>query len=571
MRAILSFFLSVVLLLSPAGGVCASADGVNWEDMEYVHYDAADFLAGAERLTALAEGDDSQTILELYDRLYEQFARIDTLSAIAYVHSSADLTDEYWSGESQYADNLRYETADALSTACHAVTDGPCADAFAAHVGQRAFDAFAEYVPLTDRETELLARETELVDEYHLQMNGVNQLEYDYLGEAWTFDKLSGFQGQSLAYQDYDAYLEVYFGLQDAVSQQVGPIFLDLVQLRAEIASIEGWDSYAAMAYEQLYGRDYCPEQAQTLCDAVKPAARQYSERLRYSALRYDAEAVQPAFGPEQLLSLLGEYTARLDPELAEPFQYMTEHGLYDLAGGDDRFPGSYTITLGQYGSAYIFANPGSSYDGLSTLAHEFGHFANDYYAPIGNLLTDVPCYDLLEIHSTGLDALMTNYYGEIFSQGADTARFNVLAELVEALIDGCIYDEFQRRVYAEPDMTLEEMDRLFASISAEYGKSSLRERDNTWVYVSHTFENPLYYLSYAASALAAIQLWDMSQTDLTAAVDAWSALLTRDAAAEGYMTVLPQCGLRLFTEEGAVEDVCRPLLEELTRLDAGE
>ena len=536
MRPILSLLLSLLIVLFPAAGVsAAAADSVpNWTDMEYAHYDPAGFYADVDTLTGLAAGADAQAVLELYDRLYEQFARIDTLSAIAYIHSSQDLTDEYWSGESQYADNLRYDAADALSTACHAVTCGPCAEAFAGHVGEDAFKAFSEYVPMTDREAELLARETELVDEYNARMNDVDEVQFDYLGQSWDLEMLNGLEGHSLAYQDYDAYLDVYYGVQNAVNQMAGPLYLELVRLRAELAQIEGCSSYAALAYEDVFGRDYSPEDAQTFCDAVKPVARQYYERLSSSALWYDIDSVSPALTPEDILELVGSYSVRLDPSLEEPYRFLTEHGLYDLDLGSDRFSGSYTVTLGQYGSAFIFANLGSSYDGLSTLCHEFGHFVNDYYAPAGNLLTDVPSYDLLEIHSTGLDALFTCFYDEIFDTGADTARFNVLAALIDALVDGCIFDEFQRRVYDEPDMTLDEMNRLFASVSAAYGQTELRDVDYNWVYVTHTFESPMYYLSYAASSLAAIQIWDMAQTDLQAAVDAWKSVMSHDAGTEG-------------------------------------
>ena len=45
--------------------------------------------------------------------------------------------------------------------------------------------------------------------------------------------------------------------------------------------------------------------------------------------------------------------------------------------------------------------------------------------------------------------------------------------------------------------------------------------------------------------------------------------MLECDVYSDQYMDVLPRCGLRLFTEEGAVEDICAPLIRELDRLDA--
>ncbi len=46
---------------------------------------------------------------------------------------------------------------------------------------------------------------------------------------------------------------------------------------------------------------------------------------------------------------------------------------------------------------------------------------------------------------------------------------------------------------------------------------------------------------------------------------------MSHDAYTEQYLDVLDSCGLRLFTQEGAVEEICAPLMEELTRLSAGQ
>lgn len=568
MHQLLSILLTAAMILSfcPAPGqVPSAAADTDWRDMAYTHYDGSYFLADAERLTELAAGQDADAVLALYDELYSELAHIDTLGSIAYVRSSADVTDEYWTDESQYATSLVYSAADALSRACQAIAAGPCAGAFAEHVGQDAFDAFAEYRPMTDREAELLARETELVDEYYQLINSAGQVTYTYLGESWDLEKLGGFQGANLVYQDYEGYLEVFSGLHDAVSRTVGPVFLDLVQLRRELAQLEGWDSYPAMMYEQTYGRDYSLQDAQTLCDAVKAIGPEI-----FSLSQHDTGSGELVFSPEELLATLGEYAGRLDPSLADAWQYMTEHGLCDLANGENRTPGAYTITLSQYDSAYIFATLAGTERDLSTLSHEFGHFVNDCSIPVPNLLTSVGNYDLMEIHSTGLETLFTAFYEEIFGPNGNAARYEVLCGLLEKLVQGCLYDEFQRRIYEQPDMTLEDLNRLYADLCTQYGQYEPFDADGTWVYIPHTFESPLYYLSYAASALGAIQLWDMARTDLDAAADTWLALMDHSAYEEGYMTVLPACGMRLFTEPGAVEQICRPLIDELPRLIAG-
>ncbi len=539
----------------------------DWTDMAYSHYDPADFYASAEKLTALAAGDDADAVLTLYDALYAELVRIDTLGAVAYIRCCADVTDAYWSGERVYCSTLLTRTGDALACAAQAVMQGPCADAFAAHVGADAA-AFAAHRPMTDREAELTAREAELVDEYNARMSDAGALTYSYNGRDWTQDMLSGMQGAALAAGDYDGYLEIWYGLQAALHDQVGPIFTQLLAIRSELAALEGYESYADLAYERFYGRDYGARQAQLFCDAVKDTGRTFYAALGDSPLWFAAGSVRPVLDESGLTQALGQCVEQVDPALTAICQDMLDRGLCDIGGGPARFPGSFTVPLGAYDSAFLFAHRDGDCRDLGTLVHEFGHYAYDSLHPAQNLLTDTPCFDLLEVHSTGLEALVTAYYGELYTDGADTARFLALGELLDALVEGCVFDEFQRQVYAQPDMTLDEIDRLFARVCAAYGQTEPRDVDYTWIYVPHTFESPLYYLSYAASALAAIQIWDLARSDFAAGVAAWKSVLEADVCREGYMTVLPACGLRTFTEPGAVAEVCQPLLEELKRLD---
>lgn len=89
------------------------------------------------------------------------------------------------------------------------------------------------------------------------------------------------------------------------------------------------------------------------------------------------------------------------------------------------------------------------------------------------------------------------------------------------------MYDEFQTAVYADPDMTLQEVNRLFKSISEEYGcvYDEGEEESCFWVEIPHTFQSPMYYISYAASALSALDLWLISLEDRDKAVDIYLEL----------------------------------------------
>ena len=579
MRTILSLFLAAVLALSSgkaipdgktAPGVTGSLVGANWEDVPYEHIDPAGFYEQVEQLTVLAEAGEEKRVLDLFDDLTAQLLRMDTMDTMAYLNYSAAVTDEYWSEENLYNDEMLTEAADALCEAAHDLTQGPCAQAFTKHVGRDAADSYADYVPLTDRESELLVQESELVDQYFEAMAAQDETEFEYDDRTWTFEMLDGPAGSALADTDYDAYVDVYYGLQKALNDVVGPIFTQLVAIRSELAEIEGYDSYADLAYEESFGRDYTGEEAQVLCEAVKEIGPDYYVELYYSDLWYDYDIVEPVMDADELLDVFGQYLRQVDEEAVEPLEYMISHGMYDIGAGEDRTNSAFTMPIPELGCPFLFMGLAGDCFDLEQLSHEFGHFIHDYYHPAPDFLTSSSgCFDLLEIHSTALEAMFTEFYDDIYTEHADAAKFVVLDQLMTMVLDGCIHDEFLRRIYAEPDMTLEEINELYAELCMDYGQYEPRDVDYTWMYVNHDFETPMYYISYAAASLASIQIWSMAHEDFQSGVDAWKAVMDASAYDDGYMTVLPACGLRLFTEEGAVREICEPLLEELDRLDA--
>ena len=104
-----------------------------------------------------------------------------------------------------------------------------------------------------------------------------------------------------------------------------------------------------------------------------------------------------------------------------------------------------------------------------------------------------------------------TSYAGEIFGgRGGEAYTRVTLYDMLNSVLDGCLYDEFQAMAYQDPDMSVEELNRLFKQMSEEYGYvyDSGMEEDSSWVENSHNFQTPMYFISYATSALSALDLW---------------------------------------------------------------
>lgn len=554
-----------------AGAALPEPEALSYEDIRYEHYDLASLYDAADRITALAEAGDADGVLELYDAMYDEMLYIDTLTTLAMLRSDADIYDEYWAGEYSHSNLLWSEAEDILLSVGHDILETDCADALIEHIGADAAEAYRCYAPLTQEELDASDRELALIDEYRLLYDTIYDIEYDYHGETWTLDSLYGFPGTALAELDYDAYLDIYTGLQQVLCEKFAPTYIELVGLWNEEARLAGYDSFTDYAYECLYARDYGPEDAQLFCDAVKPIARQYYADLYYSGISYAADTAAPVYAPDELLAILGEYLPQVDSALLEPWNELTGRGLYDIApAASGRFDGAYTTAMLYFHSPFLFLSLGENCYDLATLTHEFGHFADFWFSPQTDILMQTDSIDLSEIHSNALQALFTSFYGEIYTDGSDVAEFLNLDNLLGNIIDGCVYDEFQRRIFDESEpLTPERINAIHTQVCAEYGLYEEPTWDSTWVYVSHNFQQPLYYISYAASAIAALQIWDAAQTDFDAACDMYMDVLRRGAHDEGYLTVLEECGLRTFREENAVAEVCQPVLDRLEELSA--
>ena len=482
---------------------------VHYDDMHWEMGDLTAFRAISDRLSAAESGDEAA---ELYGQLLEEYNRLRTWSELAWIEMYASGgKDSALSDACQRLDDMLTEAGDTLFTAASAAIKGSAGEALAASVGEDMAKELEEYEPMTDRERELRTRETEL----------------------------------ELRYNELESRTDLGAG---ELNRRLGDIFLELIRVRNELAEICGYDSYALYAYDHVYGRDYTPEDAAALCKAVKPYARRFFDRCSYNGALYEDYG---EFSAGELMDLLREYAARVSPEAARAQRYMESHGLYLLENYRNVTAMGFTTVLRMYNAPFLYnALYGSAYDVFGTF-HEFGHYYDAFVNPEPEDLSTYGSYDVFEIHSTSMEALLYGWCDEIFGADADYARLYCLYGLVQNVISGCIFDEFQQYAYAHPDMTVEDVNEAYRKIASSYGEGFYRTTDAYyWMYVNHNFTSPFYYISYAASALASLQIWTMAEHDRDAALRLYNDLVDKGAYDAGYFALMDQVGLKRFTED---------------------
>lgn len=494
-------------------GRFASADGihadVDYADMTWYIYDAAELLDKAARLGETADGKEAA---DLYDWLMAEYAKVYTFDNLAYIDFYAHPGDETLSDACRQLDSILNEVNDALCTALSAALDGPAGSALRSYIGEDKATALVGYDEQTDRQREITERVSELTLQY-------NALIMEYLSY-------------------------------DEETEKIGALYRELVDLHNEEAQIVGYKDYADYAYEASYGRDFTPDDAAALCEAVKPYARQYFGSLYYNEATYADFSADTDLTERELVGLVTQYMPRVSDDAAKAAAYMEKHGLYFMDSAERVSDLGFTTTLDQYNAPFIYLALYGDQNDIQSMFHEFGHYYDAYVNPVPDLLLSVGSLDIFEIHSTGMEALSTGWYEDIYGEDADLARIRFLDSALYTVFSGCLFDEFQRAVYADPTLTPEQISQTFVTIARSYGLRSFgKEFSHYWMQVNHNFESPFYYISYAVSMLASLQIYEMAENDWAAAADFYNDLVSLGAFDYTYCELLDKVGLECFTD----------------------
>ncbi len=533
---------------------------------DYYHYENDGFLAACEKMTAAAEKGEEEELLRLYDALYTGSLAIIDLDYAVYLEYSRDVSDEYYSEEMIYADTMETESLDTFLTACRKVTESSLAEAFHDHVGDYSFEGYQAYESVPEKVFDLQEQETRLEDEYNTIMSDLSAYYAEYKGRTVTIeDFMDGSYAEIYGDNTNIMYL-TYLNLSDKLNRDIGEIFVKLVEVRNEIAAEYGYDSYVDYCYENIYGREYTREDVRDFCDGVKEKISGRFADIIFDHLD-DSVYEETEASTEEYVADLARFLDGIDEEVRGVVDVMNRDNLLDMEYGESRLASSYTIDNYTNKSGYIFIDRSNTFSDFITLSHEFGHFSHAVLRPLENPLVALINYDVQEIHSTGLEYMMTAHYGEMLA--ADDAEAYVEYELVNglyAVITGCLYDEFQRKVYdSEEPLDRAAINDAFEELVAEYGCENLFDRYD-WAYVTHTFDSPLYYISYAVSSVSSLELWDISRTDPEGAVRMWKSVLLSDDAVQSYWEIMEEAGLTDIFEGDNAADICGVVLEALDK-----
>lgn len=519
------------VILEVPDEIIPAHSSLNYADLVYERPDLDAVYANFEdALELVTQTGIQDQLFTLYDTILAQLNHVGTMSSLASLKNSINLNDQFYEDEMLLLEAETTKMDNDINEVTGAILDSSYADAFTAKYGEEFVHNYQVMSKLNSPEIEdLVEQESKLVAEYNKLLSKEYTTEYN--GETVTMDDLD--------LSDPDI-ATPYYAIYQQKNKECAEIYLQLVKLRVEIAKTLGYDSYTDYAYDCL-GRDFTKEDAAQFSSMVKRYIAFTSQNLYrtyYSRLQLTMNPNPPSM-EEGLRYLRTALEAEFPAAMIEALDYMLDRGLYLFDDDANMMPAGFSTILTEYAAPFLFINT-SVYTDPSTLFHEFGHYYNFYLMGSINWY-DSNNLDLAEIHSQGLELLMFPYYDQIYgAKHAEITQISMLSNLLDTILMGCCEDEFQQKVFEDPDMTITEMNQIHADLYQQYMGYPIYYE---WVDIHHHFETPFYYISYATSAASAFEIWELSQTDRAAALAAYRSI-TQNTVNSGYREPLKRAGL---------------------------
>ena len=544
--------------------------GLSFDEMQELSYDKDKLFRDIDEISALSEmasesgeGKEEERILTLYTEIMDEITKVQTCYTLAQIRFYQNVPDEENAARQQalYEDAL--DMKDKAYSALAKVCSSPYRDAMETVLEAAVVEMLAEYEEMADEEKEIYLKENSLTQEYGQAV--VEDYVYEYEGEEWTFERLTN-ENEVLDQEDAIA---IYTGLYREKNSVLGEIYLKLVQLRNERAKLEGYDNYAEYAYDALYIRDYSLDEIKKFFEEMKkrvvPAF--YDAQEIFYSMDFSSLYELPETTAKERLDLISRYLDDVDPELSECFDYMEKYGLYDMDPGEGKADTGFTTDLPYYNDAFTFDAPYGNYYDYTTAIHEFGHY-NYMFHNTEDILTSQNNIDMSEIHSQGLEMLYYDYADELLQGDAGKLlQFMEVYNMAESTIETSLVSEFEIRVYENPGMTLDDMNKLYFNLAAKYGIYYTNKDSEvySWVDISHIFEVPCYYIGYCTSAFTSLDLLVLSEDNYHEAVEKYMELTTLSTYAP-YCAAVEYAGLRDIFEKGTAKEIMQETVDILEK-----
>lgn len=375
-------------------------------------------------------------------------------------------------------------------------------------------------------------------------------------------------EGQS-AY--YNQFIQKY-------NQQFGELYLELVSLREQMAQALGYDSYTQVADLDMLRNSYTREDIKTFREDIKqtiaPVYRSYLEDFYRRAENRDQpgyvyllgeQSPVPQGSWQETLDQFEQLYQQMSEQTGECYSYLLSHEFIDAEPSQTKANVTFSTLIYSLNTPFLFANMNGSAEDVFSISHEFGHcFAMWQQLKLGSQ-QEGRSMDVSEIHSQAMQMLTLPYYEIFYGEDAGTARKYDVYTMVAGILTAAMNDEFQEKIYENPQMTVQELNELYKELAMEYGlvvESPYFDMESFsmgWFTTNQYFDTPFYAIDYALSGCVAMEFLQMGLEDYTKALETYLSLVQQNSDYD-FMTVLEKTGLSSPFETDQMEALAQTM-----------
>ena len=568
MRRVLTLFLCLTLLLGLLSGCGSREDGyVDMQVFDALEYSRPDLDAALKHIDAAraaVQAMDGGKLRQLFrlrgardalNTCFEDYYHLETMMTLSRIRSDRDVTDPYYASEAAWCSDAMvtcYAALEELFTFCAASDASEMLERFC--LGEGFLEDYGEDYVISETLTDLRRQENDLVTQYYAELNSAT---VNIGGTDYTLDELyAAVDDGSLGVSEEQAYEQYY----TAVNGELGELYIRLVRVRKAMAAELGYDDYRRMAYDEN-GYDYDPAEVKAYTDAIREILVPLYREADDSGLLRDALYGTDEQEAEDSLEAVSQMAETLGGDFRDAMDFMLEYDLFDVSVSGKKTPDSYEVYLSEWEAPYLFTDSTGYAEDTLTIAHEFGHYTDDflYYGALHGT-------DTSETLSQGMEYLALEYLQD------DELRENLtawkLADILQLYTQQGSFNAFEEQVYALPDeaLTLENLNAIALQTAQDFGaESGYGERFDaaSWVSITHFFEAPFYILSYMTSDSAAIQFYERELTEAGEGLDLYRKV--QNAADDfSFTELMTQHGLRDPLSREQVQTIAELVKTEL-------
>ena len=484
-------------------------------------------LAVLDDLIALAEetmnsGAEYASVEPLLDDCFLYYYHYDTMYTLADIRTCLDQTDEYYADEYLWCSE-NYTLADkAMDGLYYACAASPLAEELEEKYFWEGFcEEYADEEDsiYNDTTVALMQEESNIIAEYRALSADPTVI---YKGEERPLSELL----DSLSGMDY---INALFAYYEQYNEQFADVFIRLVAVREKLAAELGYASYEEMAYQDTFGREYTPEQADAYLQDIKTWMVPLYEDLTYSDVYYDNSTDKP-LGEARLREILGVAVQEFGGDVVESYDFMTRYELSDVRVDSRKAGMSFETYLNDYEAPFLLINATGTEGDILTFAHEFGHFTDAYVNE--NAYETI---DLAEFYSQGMEYLVLSRLDrQLSAEEVDSIAKAKMIETVEMYIQQASFAEFEHRIYAlgSENLSAEVLNETARQLAKDYGYY-YAYLDNIyamcWMDIPHYYEQAFYVISYPVSNDLAMQVYELESAQEGDGMQRYLDNLTRD------------------------------------------